>query len=223
MAPPERNVCGDVLSLAAVDAAPETRAEGAPSIDAGKMSFDERVTEHELIRGLVEGESAAMAEFVARYGPMLRRLIGRLCAWSADVDDLMQEVLLRAWERAGSYRGGSLAAWLRAIAIHRCRNHFRGLGAWRRLLERFRGHVQSESGRPSDDPREQSDWIRQALQRLSAADRTILVLHYLEELPLEELAETLNARAGTLAVRLHRARERLKRLLDRPLDPEVEL
>ncbi len=115
------------------------------------------------------------------------------------------------------------AAWLRVIAIHRCRNHFRGLGAWRRLLERFRGHVQSDSGRPGDDPREQSDWIRHALQRLSAADRTILVLHYLEELPLEELAETLNARAGTLAVRLHRARERLKRLLDRPMDPEVEL
>ncbi len=233
-APPERDESGGALSFPDFVSPEETRADPSTPVDSGGNGLDqgnseraiereaEREAERELIRRLVAGESAAMTEFVARYGPMLRRLIGRLCAWSADVDDLMQEVLLRAWERAGSYRGGSLAAWLRAIAIRHCRNHFRGLGAWRRMLDRFRGYVQTDSRRPSDDHREQSDWIRHALQQLSSADRTILVLYYLEELPLEELAETLNARSGTLAVRLHRARERLKRLLERPMDPEVE-
>lgn len=163
-----------------------------------------------LAQRLAARDNSALADLIEQYEPMLRVLIGRLVAWSADRDDLVQEVFVRAWERASSFRGGSLAGWLRAIAIRRCHNHFRGLSVVRRHLQQLWLGTSRRTVNAELERRELTESTRAALQALRPADRTVLVLHYLEELSLDEVGQALGLRPATVSVRLHRARERLK-------------
>ncbi len=79
-----------------------------------------------LAQQLASGNPAAMEHLIARYGERLRRTIGQLTAWGPDVDDLLQETLIRAWKHSASYRSdGSLEKWLISIAFRVCRDHHR--------------------------------------------------------------------------------------------------
>ncbi len=169
-----------------------------------------------LMQRLADGDPMAMPELIAAHGDRLARLVGRMTAWSGDQDDLLQEVLVSAWEQAGSYQGqGSLAGWLRMIAVNRCRNHHRTRRALTRLLEAAR--MRMSRPEPEPDLLEIGELTRRALQQLTVDERTVIVLVYLEELPGPEVARLLNIKPETLYVRLHRARQHLKRILE-PLD-----
>ncbi len=167
------------------------------------------------MRLIAAGDPQGMQTLLTIHGPMLARLIGRLTAWHADMDDVMQEVLLQIWNKADSYRGqGSLEGWLKRIAINRCRNHFRALATWQRKLEKLALLGQADH---YTDPPTQIDGIddelKQALAKLTPDERTAVVLFYLEQLSGEEVAQLTDSKPETVHVRLHRARTKLKQLL----------
>lgn len=172
----------------------------------------------QLMLRLKNGDSSAMNELVECHGEMLARLIGRLTGWHADRDDILQEALVKVWQQAGSYRGeGSLEGWLKRIAVNRCKNHFRSNSAFTRMIERFKLLISPNATPTLDSNIEQDDsssGLQQALQQLSPTDRTVIVLFYLEELPSEEIASLLNIKLETFHVRLHRARHKLKQIIE---------
>ncbi len=151
-----------------------------------------------------------------KYGERLRRVIGQLTAWHADVDDLLQDTLMRVWKYSPTYRGeGAFDKWLVSIAYRICRDHQRSLRRrmrnWLRFLDgRSKQNVRLFSD--EDTVRESDAWdeIQRAMQELSASDRELLVMFHLESWQHEELAAYLNISTDTLHVRLHRARSRLK-------------
>ena len=156
-----------------------------------------------------------MERLLGIHGESLARLVGRLTAWHADQDDILQEVLVQVWTKASSYRAeGSLEGWLKRIAVNRCRNHFRTLASWRRKIERLTMLTNSSQ---YEDPAVEFDGIddslRDALTSLSQDERTTVVLYYLEQMPGESVAQVMNVKLETLHVRLHRARKKLKRFL----------
>jgi RNA polymerase sigma-70 factor (ECF subfamily) len=184
---------------------------------------DEQVTitadrELALTRRIAAGDADALGELIDRHGEMLRRLVGRLCAWSDDCDDVMQEVLLRVWERSRSFRGGSLSAWLRRVAMNECRRRHRSLGVARRLFGRMRERRVTPIQHGATHGLEAVELTRIALRQLRHDDRTLVVLFYLEGLSLESIGELLRVRPATLAVRLHRARERMRARLQAEID-----
>ncbi|MEP0842854.1 MAG: sigma-70 family RNA polymerase sigma factor, partial [Phycisphaerae bacterium] len=66
---------------------------------------------------------------------------------------------------------------------------------------------------PADGPaidRERFEQVRRAIDRLPASYREVIVLRYLEQMSIEQIAEVLSARTATIQVRLHRARHKLK-------------
>jgi RNA polymerase sigma-70 factor (ECF subfamily) len=167
-----------------------------------------------LMSRLRNGDETAMNALVHRFGPRLHRLICRLTGWSGDSDDILQEVFLTAWRKAGAFRGdGSLEGWLRQLAVNRCRNHHRARAAFTRMLGRAASR--SKTATVNRLSQEESDLgeLRIALAKLKRPDRAVLVLFYLEELSGEQVAEALGVRLETVHVRLHRARRRLRDLL----------
>ena len=60
--------------------------------------------------------------------------------------------------------------------------------------------------------------VRRAVSELADRDREVIVLHYFEQLPIAELCELLGERQSAVTVRLHRAREKLRRVLDEQTD-----
>ena len=168
--------------------------------------------ESELMQRLRRGESEALTELVHQYGPGLQRLIGRMTAWSSDADDILQEVFLTAWQRAGQFRGqGALEGWLRRLAVNRCKNHHRARRAFKDLLLRFASVAPRQPG----NHEEIQSGLAEALAKLKDADRMVLVLYYLEGLSANETADSLGLRVDAVHMRLHRARSRLREVFER--------
>jgi RNA polymerase sigma-70 factor (ECF subfamily) len=164
--------------------------------------------------------AADVGELLLRHQERVRRLVHRLLGFSAratEVDDLVQDVLLRAWQGRRSFRGDSnVATWLTAIAVRRVHNHAR----WSRLRQRLRwrsGDVEHLPAAVAPCAAEAGDEVaamQRALARLRHADREVLVLHYLEGREVAEIAALLGCRRNAVEQRLARARARLRVQLD---------
>lgn len=119
--------------------------------------------------------------------------------------EVTQEAFTRAlvrWRRVSGYERPG--AWLRLVTV---RLAVRAAGQRRRD-----GLGVAIPERPSIDALTDLT-LRAAIDALSAADRAVIVLHYLCDLPIEEIAHITRSRPGTVKVRLHRTRRRLAETL----------
>lgn len=147
---------------------------------------------------------------VSRY--VARRLDGR----SGDVEEVVAEVFTVAWRRRSDLPPTPLP-WLYGVARHCLANVVRGYGRRRRLVDRLANDesahgAQSVAGPGSDSP---GDWVHEALTRLSPADQEVLRLTAWEELGIDEVAVALGCGSRAAAMRLHRARRRLRAEIER--------
>jgi RNA polymerase sigma-70 factor (ECF subfamily) len=134
--------------------------------------------------------------------------------------DLVAEVFLIVWRRrAIAPDEPDLRPWLFKVASNVLRNHHRGVARRMRLHERLRAYARTDTAR---QPPEQSDTdaiLRWALAQLREPDREVLRLTAWEGCTTDELAKVLGCSANAAAVRLHRARRRLRNVLAAvPLD-----
>ena len=154
--------------------------------------------------------------FDAHATPLLDYFLRRVSQDHAH--DLVAEVFLIAWRRrAIAPDEPNLRPWLFKVASNVLRNHRRGAARRMRLHERLRAYATTEVVK---QPPEQSDTdvvMRWALAQLREPDREILRLVAWEGCTTEELATVLGCSANAAAVRLHRARRRLRRVLARVL------
>jgi len=176
-----------------------------------------------LDRGAPASEPVApcrtFEQLVTEHHARIARLVQRLLGWSSDADDVVQEVFLAALDAWPKFRGASQAStWLVQIALNKCRTHRRRSGLIRRVITSLRERARERHAPPASAAtleQERNEQVRRALQGLPPRDREVLVLHYLEELPVAEIATLLNLNRGTVEVRLSRARKRLEPLLTR--------
>lgn len=129
--------------------------------------------------------------------------------------DLLAEVFLVAWRRrAVAPDAPELRPWLYRTARNVLRNHRRGEARRYRLFERLTGYV--DPWIDADDRSDTADrdaTVRRALHRLRPVDREILRLSAWEECSNAEIADVLGCSTNAVAIRLHRARRRLRRQL----------
>lgn len=136
--------------------------------------------------------------------------------------DLAGEVFTTAWRRRRDVPEDALA-WLYATASNVLRNERRRAGRHSQLLRRLSLAL--------PDPDDESDygqgvdhaWVRAAMGRLSQSDREVLRLSAWEELSVDQVARVLSTSRSAAAMRLHRARERLRRHLESEPTPRQVL
>lgn len=139
----------------------------------------------------------------ARVGPLTRQVFAMTGNWS-EAQDVVQEAFVRAWQhRASIDRAGSPEAWVRVtamrLAVSRWRKQRNALIAWRRTGPTH-----------ADAPAEPFDReLIAALQSLPQAQREALVLHYLADQSVAEIADSLGVPVGTVKARLSRGRTAL--------------
>ena len=171
-----------------------------------------------LMQKIAHGDSAALTHLIDTYQNDIRTLIGRLTAWGPDVDDLLQEVFLKAWKNARHFREStSLRNWLYTIAVNHCRNHQRSLRRWWRTLHQFMEHKYHEHPpSPAVLQCDDENWreLQRGLLQLAPRDRELLVLTYMEERSSTEIARILSITENNYYVRLHRAKQRLAEVLN---------
>ena len=155
------------------------------------------------------------AYFVRNYGRLvaeLHSIVGSL----ADAEDAVQEAFARAsvrWDRLRDYDHPD--AWVRRVALNLAASSLRR--SRRKLVAYRRVGVPP----PAPPPGEDTVVLAQALRRLRRRHREVLVLHYLAELSMEEMAGVLRIPVGTVKGRLFRARAALERELGGAFSGEV--
>ena len=159
------------------------------------------------------------ADRVVAHIPRLRRYALALLRDSDRAEDLVQETLARALGRMHFWRAGSdMRAWLFSIMHNQFANNCRGAARRPVMVGLDEPGIEPPSVSAADTGAGLDD-IEAALLQLPPAQRAALLLVGLEGLSYAETARVLGVRPGTVMSRLHRARERMRELLDhRPAD-----
>jgi len=141
----------------------------------------------------------------------------------AVVDDVVSEVFTVLWKRSGKLEPGLERAWIFGIARNVIRNQWRSQRRERRLVGRVAGAWDSEPTPPETIVvRRLSDRaVLDALARLRTADREILMLSVWDDLSGPEIAATLGLSVNAANVRLHRAKGRLAKLVNRSMPDDI--
>lgn len=141
----------------------------------------------------------------------LRRFLTALCCGDASLaDDLAQETLLKAWLSADSFRAdAAFSTWIHRIAYNTFINHRRKHS----LQENISEAADLPSGSQADDSfRYQA--LYAALARLTAKERTSILLYYLQGYSIKEIAEIEDTSESAVKQHLSRGRDHLRTILD---------
>jgi RNA polymerase sigma-70 factor (ECF subfamily) len=176
--------------------------------------------ERELVDAARGGDHRAFEALVLKYQDRIFRMIQRLVSGTDVVDDLAQEVFIRAYKSLGDFKGeSSLYTWLYKIALNLCRNHYRTRGRRPALeeLDEADGAVGMEAagGTPEDEASRAEFWehLRRGLDELPAEQREAVVFCDLEGMSYEEMAVVMEVPIGTVRSRIYRGRRALQERL----------
>lgn len=188
-----------------------------------------RTDDERLLARLRAGDDTAFAELVEAHLPRMLAVTRRLLGSEDDARDAVQEAFLSAFKSLQRFEGGArLATWLHRIAVNAALMKLRS--ARRRdeqaideLLPTFLGdghHAAAPCAwdeRRVDEALERTETcalVRAAIARLPESFRTVLLLRDIEGVETDEVARLLGITPNAVAVRLHRARQALRTLLD---------
>ncbi|MBI5362868.1 MAG: sigma-70 family RNA polymerase sigma factor [Planctomycetes bacterium] len=185
-------------------------------------------SESHLLETLRAGDDRAFEHLVREHAPRLLCVVRRIVGNDHDAQEALQEALLSAFRHVRAFEGGSkLGTWLHRIAVNAALMHVRArdrrkAGSIEDLLPSFDEHghfaepVSAWTGAESAalEREETAAIVRAAIDRLPTNYRTILVLRDLEELSTEQAAKRLGISTDAAKVRLHRARQALRTLLE---------
>ena len=208
----------EALALAGTDALVK------PYARTGFMFGDEAsLSDEQLLKYCAEGESAALRELVRRHQAPLYRFLYRLMGSEEDAEEAVSDVFVRAWRNAGRFQyRAKVGTWLYRIAVNIARDaHSRKKSRPREVWIEANEvrHLSSESAEvdavKNVHRAEMSSALKKALDRLSADDRLILVMYYLEEAEYSEIQAVTGLTYPVLKTRLARARKRLRHWMER--------
>lgn len=173
-------------------------------------------SEHELVDRCRQGDETAFRELVDQYKGLVFALIARSIANRARAEELAQDVFLKVHKGLPYFRGeAKLSTWIYRIVIN--------------VLSQERPELATASLDHQDDDRPRlqpaaddrsfgdlvvKDRLQKAIEQLPLPYQVLINGHYLKGMRYEDLADALNMPMGTVKTHLHRAKRRLRHLLE---------
>jgi RNA polymerase sigma-70 factor (ECF subfamily) len=180
-----------------------------------------------LLDRALEGDSVALNAFIAELKPHVERQLLRYPVTDDDRRDLLQVTLMQVVRRLSSFRGdSSFSTWLFRVTANEALMLMRSQRRHRtRLVEGMEyddlaalpAVSESDFGEPGDTSvasRERDEQVRLAVEQLPADYRDVVLAHYHQDLGLEEIAGRFDLSESAVRSRLHRARTRLRTILE---------
>lgn len=179
-------------------------------------------TEAELIAAVLKGDAASFEPLVQKYSPRVFATARRYARRDSEVEDIAQEVWLKAFEKLGSFRGEApFEHWLMRMTVRTC-------------YDFLRGHQRNRESSFSDLSEPENDWlerfvtapesasehadaakllIQRILEKLSPQARLIITLLEIEDRSVKEIAKLTGWSVPLVKVRAFRARAEMKKIL----------
>jgi RNA polymerase sigma-70 factor (ECF subfamily) len=177
--------------------------------------------ESQTIAAAQRGDKAAFAQIVAEFQTPVYNLAYRMLGNRNDAEDAAQETFLRAYAQLKTYDPSqSFGTWILSVAAHYCidrlrRRKFQWLSFDDPRWDESAPSLVSDLPSPEASAltREREEEVQRALQKLPPQYRLVLVLKYWNDLSLEEISALTGDNAGTVKVKLFRARQMLGKQL----------
>ncbi len=179
-------------------------------------------TEADLIAAVLKGDPASFEPLVQKYSPRVFATARRYARRESEVEDIVQEIWLKAFQKLKSFRGEApFEHWLMRLAVRTCYDFLRG-------HQRNRETTFSELSEPETDwldrfvsnpqgASEDSDaarlLIQRVLEQLSPAARLVITLLEIEDRPVKEIAQLTGWSVPLVKVRAFRARAEMRKIL----------
>ena len=176
-----------------------------------------KASEHELVERCRHDDETAFRELVDQYKGLVFALIARSIANRARAEELAQDVFLKVHKGLPYFRGDAkLSTWMYRIVIN-------VLSTERPELATASLDDRDDEDRPRLQPAADDrafgdlvmkDRLQKAIEQLPVQYQVLINGHYLKGMRYEDLAEALNMPMGTVKTHLHRAKRRLRHLLE---------
>ena len=176
-------------------------------------------SDYDLTQASANGDMVAFEMLYERHNRRVYSLCLRMVANATEAEDLSQEVFVQLFRKVGSFRGESaFTTWLHRLTVNHVLMHFRKKGV--RLekttdegeISEMQDFIQAVTERPRFIDRIALD---KAISELPPGYRTVFVLHDVEGFEHEEVAAMLGVSVGTSKSQLHKARMRLRDLINK--------
>jgi RNA polymerase sigma-70 factor, ECF subfamily len=205
--------------------APSSAAGAAPPV-ANSLAGAAELTDQQLMDRSKGGDMTPYALLFKRHADRIWRMAYMILHSSAAAEDVTQETFTRGLTHIGSYRGeAEPRAWFSSIALNLCRHYLRDKNKEAELADSAKLERGGRVGRPrtrgalsSAVRRETNRLLAVALGYLTQAQREVFVLHYVDDLPYEEVSQILEIRPGAARALAHRAKAVLQKQLGPALD-----
>lgn len=181
-------------------------------------------TDGELIAAVLKGDASSFEPLIERYSPRLFAMARRYARRESEVEDIVQEVWFKAFQKLKGFRGEApFEHWLMRLAVRTCYDFLRAHQRSREdsfsdlsdseadWLERFTGQPN-----PGDQDREAAhQLVHRVLEQISPAARLIITLLELEERSVKEISALTGWSVALVKVRAFRARAEMRKVLAR--------
>jgi RNA polymerase sigma-70 factor (ECF subfamily) len=184
---------------------------------ASAMAFaaTEPITDEEVVRRVLGGETALFEVIMRRYNRRLYRAARAITRDDSQAEDILQAAYVRAYEHLAQFRGGAaFGGWLTRITVHEALGRLRGA----RRFESWEGEGDRMDGFASPTPNpeqaasnaEIGGLLESLIEELPGASRAVFMLREVEQMSTAEVSEALGISEENVKVRLHRARGLLR-------------
>ena len=179
-------------------------------------------TDTELISAVLKGDVNSFEPLARRYQPRIFATARRYARRESEVEDIVQEVFIKAFQRLETFRGDApFEHWLMRLTVRICIDFLRGHQRNRELtfteLSPEEGDWLERVKAGPDDVRDDAEaakkLIQRVLEQLSPEARMVITLLEIEEKSVKEIAELTGWSTALVKVRAFRARAQMRKLL----------
>jgi RNA polymerase sigma-70 factor (ECF subfamily) len=196
-------------------------------IDAPEFAenISETSSDLTLVQSAVKGNMFAFEEIYNRHHRRVYSLCLRMLQNTHEAEDLTQEVFIQLYRKIGSFRGDSaFTTWLHRMTVNQVLMHFRKRTVkFEKTTEEGETPVQIVTGTENQAKMPIVDKIAldSAIEQLPEGYKKVFVLHDVEGYEHEEVARILGCSVGTSKSQLHKARLKMRKLLQKKTNPRL--
>ncbi len=176
----------------------------------------QQLDDQELVRGVLQGKPTHQLALYKKFSVPMFRVLLRFARDHAEAEDMLQDGFIRVFRDMVQFRGdGALGGWIRRIMVNTALSHLRKQRDFLRDVSDFtpfenQFHTEEDFASQLD-----AETLMKTLQKLPPGYRTVFNLYAIEGFSHEEIADQLHISIGTSKSQLFKAREYLKRIIDK--------
>lgn len=195
------------------------------NLTAVKAKVGAASSDFELTQLAAGGNMPAFEEIYNRHHRRVYSICLRMLQNATEAEDLTQDVFIQLHRKIGSFRGDSaFTTWLHRLTVNQVLMHFRKRNVkFEKTTEEGETPVQIVGGteNPRKMPIVDKIAIESAIEQLPPGYKNVFVLHDVEGYEHEEVAKILGCSVGTSKSQLHKARLKLRKLLQKKANPRL--